>query len=108
MQFRYGRSQITRKGNEMAEVHTRVRQFIQEHVYDEEKIQDLTDDTSLRHEDIVDSLLAEMLIEFLEEQYGIVVSDREATEANLGTIRAIAEFVERKTEPAAIRKKVTL
>jgi acyl carrier protein len=42
--------------------------------------------------------VAEM-IQFLEEEFGIVVADNEVTEKNLGTINAIADYVAARAVP---------
>lgn len=54
------------------------------------------DTTSLMESGVVDSTGILELIEFLEEHFGITVGDTETTPHNLGSIRAIAEYVERK------------
>jgi len=60
----------------------------------------LDDDTSLIRDGIVDSTGILEVIEFLESQLGVEVSDREAVPANLESIARIAAFVSRKREDA--------
>ena len=53
----------------------------------------LSDDESLMKSGVVDSMGVLEVIEFLERQFGVRPQDDEITEANLGSLRAIARFV---------------
>lgn len=72
-----------------------VRQFIVKNFYvsggDE-----LSEEASLLDQGVVDSTGVLEVIAFLEKAFGIQVDDAEMVPANLDSIRAIAEFVERK------------
>ena len=56
-----------------------------------------SDDDSLLEKGILDSTGVLELIEFLEEQFGIEVSDTETVPANLGSISGLTRFVVAKT-----------
>jgi len=45
---------------------------------------------------VIDSLGVMELITYLEENFEIQIADAEVTEANLGTINAIAQYVQAK------------
>jgi acyl carrier protein len=57
---------------------------------------ELTDDTDLIAESIVDSLGLFVLISFLEESYGVTVEPDEVTFENFKSVRTIAELVRSK------------
>jgi len=57
---------------------------------------DLRDDDQLLALGIIDSLGFVELVEEVQARYGISVLDTEITEANFGSIDAIAGYVERK------------
>jgi len=61
----------------------------------------LQDQTRLLEERIIDSMGIMELIGFLEQQFGITIPDKEVTEANLGSVDAIAAFVGRRLEAQA-------
>lgn len=46
----------------------------------------------------LDSLGTLRLIAFLEERYGISISDGDVGESNFGSLKLLAEFVERKRQ----------
>jgi acyl carrier protein len=81
-------------------VQQRVKQFIVENFFVKDAAA-IGDDTSLISTGYVDSTGMLELIAFLEEDYGIVISDTEMTPANLETIGRIARFVARKQQKAA-------
>jgi len=58
----------------------------------------LQDQTRLLEERIIDSMGIMELIGFLEQQFGVTIPDKEVTEANLGSVDAIAAFVGRRLE----------
>ncbi len=77
-------------------VQQRVRQFIVENFYVSEP-SELADAASLIQGGWVDSTGMLELVTFLEEEYGIRISDTEMTPDNLDSIERIATFVARKT-----------
>lgn len=50
-------------------------------------------DDSLMGNGVVDSMGVMEMIAFLEDEFGVVVDDDDVTEANLGTLNAIARYV---------------
>lgn len=56
----------------------------------------LTDDVRLLETGIIDSMGALELVAFLEERFGVTVKDGDISEANLGSIAAIAAYVLRQ------------
>jgi acyl carrier protein len=57
----------------------------------------LGDDDSLLKSGVVDSMGVLEVLNHLEEKFGVRPEDDEITEANLGTLRAIARFVVAKS-----------
>lgn len=55
----------------------------------------LGDNDALLGRGILDSLGVVELVAFVEESFGIRVADEDITEANLGSVAAIAQYVER-------------
>ena len=51
------------------------------------------DDDSLLGQGIIDSMGVMELVQFLEQQFGVTVSDDEITEAHFGTLSAISRYV---------------
>lgn len=63
----------------------------------------LGDEDALLAKGVIDSMGVMELIGFLTQEFGITVADEEITEANLGSLQAIARFVaskQRRTEAA--------
>jgi acyl carrier protein len=63
----------------------------------------LGDDDPLLAKGVIDSMGVMELLGFLGSEFGITVADEEVTEDNLGSLSAIARFVEaklRRTEAA--------
>ena len=59
-------------------------------------VQNVTDDQSLLEAGIVDSLGVLSLVRFIEERYGISVTEEEMMPENFDSIAAIAAFVQRR------------
>jgi acyl carrier protein len=59
----------------------------------------LGDDDRLLERGVVDSMGILEMLTFIEDQYGVKASDDEISEANLGSLRAIAHFVASKLAP---------
>jgi acyl carrier protein len=53
----------------------------------------LGDDDSLMKKGVVDSMGVMEVLGFLEDTFGVTPEDHEVTEANLGSLAAIARFV---------------
>lgn len=56
----------------------------------------LDDNDSLMKKGVVDSMGVMEVLGFLEESFGVIPEDHEVTEANLGTLTAIARFVAKR------------
>lgn len=56
----------------------------------------LADDDSLMKKGVVDSMGVLEVMQFLTDTFGVTPADDEITEANLGSLRAIARFVVQK------------
>jgi acyl carrier protein len=80
----------------MSSIQDRVREFIRENfLYMRPNFQ-LENADPLLGNGVIDSLGVMELITFLEEQFAIQVADAEVTEDNLGSINAIARYVQTK------------
>ncbi len=73
----------------------RIRQFIIENFYIRDP-SEISDDALLVTTGIIDSTGMLEVIAFLEEQFGIRVSDEETTPDHLESIARMASFVDRK------------
>ena len=82
-----------------------VRQFIGENFLFRDDGDAITHDASLLDAGIIDSTGVLELVCFLETTFGIEVQDGEMLPENLDSIRAIANYVDRKLDP---RKKLEL
>jgi acyl carrier protein len=79
-----------------ADVLGRVRTFIEENFLFREDISDLADDESLLESGVMDSTGILELVAFLETEFSIQMADAEIVPENLDSIRAIANYLERK------------
>ena len=80
----------------MSAIQDRVREFIRENFLYMRPDFQLDNADSLLGNGVIDSLGVMELITYLEETFEIQVADAEVTEANLGTINAIAHYVRTK------------
>lgn len=80
-----------------AQIVARLRDFIEENFLYMRPDFELQNDQSLMSNGIVDSMGVMEMIQFLEEEFGVEVSDEEITEENLGSLDAIAGFVARRS-----------
>ncbi len=55
-----------------------------------------SDDSSFRHEGIVDSVGVLNLVLFVEETFGIQVEDREVTPDNFDSVSKLSDYIHRK------------
>jgi acyl carrier protein len=78
------------------EIQKRVREFIETNFYVADPAM-IDDQGSLVEQGIVDSTGVLELIAFIEREFGLHVPDRELLPENLGSIAAIASYVERKS-----------
>lgn len=77
----------------MASVINRIRVYVEENFLYMRPDLELGDDDSLLGNGIVDSMGVMEVIAFLEDEFGVVVADEDITEANLGSLSAIAAYV---------------
>jgi len=76
-----------------------IRNFIAETTFTEPEI--IKDETMIFDEGIFDSMGLLGLINFLEEEFGVVTDDTELIEENFGNVERISAFVERKKAAVA-------
>jgi acyl carrier protein len=74
----------------------RIRSFIQTDVQYAGRPSELTEDTSLLESGALDSLGIVKLVSFLEQEFGITISDEELVPRHFESIRAISMFIESK------------
>lgn len=86
------------------DVLARVRAFVIENFAYMRPDLELANDASLIATGIVDSMGVMEVIEFLETEFGVVVSDGHITEANIGTLDAIAGYVVARQPATATRQ----
>jgi acyl carrier protein len=80
---------------------SRVRNFVQESsVYTQNGFV-LAEDDRFFEKAALDSKYVAAMIVFIEEEFGIIVSNCEVSEDNLGSLRAVARFVASK-QPFAV------
>lgn len=80
----------------MSDIKTTVRDFIQVEFLPGEDPANLTDDTQLLAEGILDSIATLKVVTFLEETFSIKVEAHETNEDNFSSIDAIEGFVKSK------------
>jgi acyl carrier protein len=85
----------------MASVNATIRQYLIDEALQGESADDLTDDTNLVEEEILDSLGIFALVEWLETTFDIRVEPEEIIMPNFETITAIEALVERLSQPVA-------
>lgn len=71
----------------------RVRGFVQENFLYMRPDFELADDDRLLERGVVDSMGIVEMIAFIEEAFGISAAEEEISEGNLGSLRAIAQFI---------------
>ncbi len=72
--------------------------YVKENTFKETR--SLTSDTKLFGEGIFDSMGFVLLLDHLEEAYGITAEDEELIEENFESINAIVDFIKRKNSSA--------
>ena len=84
---------MTTAKNETAAVREQVREFVRESLASPKGIASFTDTESLTENGIVDSLGIFRLVAFLEETFGVRISDEEITAQNLSSVDQIESLV---------------
>ena len=74
-------------------IKARLRAFVHENFLYAMPNFELGDDDLLMEKGVVDSMGVAEMIAFVESEFGVFISDDEITEANFGSLSAIARFV---------------
>ena len=82
------------------EVVARTREWVREHFLYMRPDWRLEIDDPLLRNGVIDSIGVVELVAWLSDAFGIVIDEAEYTEHNLGSLGAIAQFVERKRRAA--------
>lgn len=86
----------------MAEtVKDKVRNFIVENFLFGDTSYQLADDASLIENDIIDSTAVLELVAFIEDSFGITMSDADIVPANLDSLARISSFIETRAGSVA-------
>jgi acyl carrier protein len=80
-------------GQPSAMVRDQIREFVRESLAEPKGIASFTDTELLTENGIVDSLGIFRLVAFLEETFGVRISDEEITSENLSSIELIEQLV---------------
>jgi len=83
------------------EILARVRGFLQENFLYMRPDLELGPDDRLMERGIVDSMGVLEMLNFIENEFGVLAADDKVSEANLGSLRAISQFVAEKRTAAA-------
>lgn len=78
----------------ISQVKETLQNYIKESTFKEAEL--IRDDTLLFQEGFFDSMGFVMLIDFIEEQFGVQTDDEDLVEENFESINAIIGFIERK------------
>ena len=78
------------------EIKEKIRQFIIEEVSLDGTIKDLADDDPLIENGIIDSMGILSLLAFLEENFGILLSEGEMNPENFATLQSICNVISQK------------
>ena len=79
-----------------SEIVDRTRAYVRENFLYARADWKLEDDDSLIDSGVVDSIGAVELIAFLQDAFGVTITEDEITETNLGSLAAIGKFVREK------------
>ena len=82
--------------NETAEVGSRIRRFILKHFPLARKQSSIEDDSHLLNSGIIDSLGVLDLVNFIEEEFKITISEEDLLPGNFESIACMAAFVQSK------------
>jgi acyl carrier protein len=75
------------------EILSRLRGFVDDNFLYMRPGFELRDDTSLLRQGILDSMGVMEMVEFISSEFGVTVADTDITEANIGTLGSIADYV---------------
>ncbi len=79
-----------------------VRAFIRDNFLYSRPDEFLDDNASLMSAGIVDSMGVAEIIQFIEEEFALNLPDEDITEANLGSVNAIAAYIGRSASSRAV------
>ena len=82
------------------EVVERARSYVETTLVRDDRNVHLTPDTLLFGTEILDSLAAVQLLEFVQSEFDLSIANTEVTEANFGSLARIANFVLSKHQQA--------
>ena len=82
-------------------IRSRVRHFVEENSFYRQHGFALTEDEKFLEKPVADSRYFAEMITFIEDEFGVHVSDCEITQDNLGSLRAVVRFVSSK-QPYAV------
>jgi len=91
----------TNPGISESAIMSRTRGFVQENFLYMMPDFELADDDRLLEKGVVDSMGIAELIAYVESEFGVLAAEHEISEANFGSLRAIARFVAGK-QPFAV------
>ena len=80
---------------------SRVRRFVEENSFYRQHGFALTEDERFLERTVADSRYFDEMITFIEDEFGVHVSNCEITKDNLGSLRAVVRFVASK-QPYAV------
>jgi acyl carrier protein len=85
-------------GQPSATIKDQVREFVRENLASSKGIESFTDTESLTENGVIDSLGIFRLVAFLEETFGVRISDEEINAQNLSSIEQIEQLVVAKLQ----------
>jgi acyl carrier protein len=74
-----------------------IKRFIKEYIIKQEGAKDISDDTSLLDEGIIDSVGVMELVAFLQDTFDLYVEDEELVPEYLDSIGQLVSYVQSKT-----------
>jgi acyl carrier protein len=84
------------------EIAARIREFLHENFLYMRPNFVLNDQDRLLEKGVVDSMGILEVLQFIDDEFGVQPVDSEISEANLGSIEALAKFVASKQQSSAI------
>ena len=82
-------------------VNETLRSYIAENILYSSKGFPYSDDTSFLENGIVDSMNMMEIVMFVEEKFGVAVTDEDITPDNFDSVNRLADFIRRKKVPVA-------
>ena len=78
------------------DAHQKIKQFIESHIQHTQDTVELKTDHNIFDRGFLDSMFALQLINFVEEEFGIEVTDEDLDIENFKSIERIVTFIKRK------------